>query len=182
MRVPVFLLLSVMMTGAAGASSFVAVPAPQGKATASTVVVAPPPAVSLETAASVDVPPEGIDPTVTLSYPFAAGEPPRELAIVAPPAALKQISPSIMAMEMRPEDRLALAKRSNGPFSQPVVIRGGIIGNPAAAPEAPAQPDQPQVASDAKPPEPAAAPEAPATPEPVEPPSPSPAAPTRAPE
>jgi hypothetical protein len=182
MQVPVFLLLSVMMAGAASASSFVTVAAPQGKATASTVVVTPPPAVSLETAASVDVPPEGIDPTVTLSYPFAAGEPPRELAIIAAPAPLKEISPSIMAMEVRPEDRLALAKEPDGPFSQPVVIRGGIVGDPAASPEAPAKPDQPQVASDAEPPAPAAAPEAPATPEPVAPPSPSPAAPVRAPE
>src|SRR5262245_375799 len=104
MRVRAFLVVSVMMTGAAGASSFVALPATKDKTTSSTVVVSPPQTVSFEKSASVDVPPQGIDPTVTLSYPFVAGEPPRDLPIVAAPAVLKEISPSVMAMEVRPED------------------------------------------------------------------------------
>lgn len=181
MRVMVSFLLSVMMTGAATASSFLVVPAPEGKATASVVIVTPPPAVSFETAASVDGdPPQGIEPTVTLSYPFVEGEPPRDLAIVAPAGVLREISPSIMAMEVPPEERVAAAGDARGPFSQPVVIRGGIVGDAFATPEA--QPEEPQVASDAERPEPAAEPEAPSHPEPVAPPSPSPAVPAPAPE
>jgi hypothetical protein len=143
------------------------------------VVVSPPATASFETA-SDSFPPQGIDPTVTLSYPFVEGEPPRDLAIVAPPAVLRRISPSIMAMEIRPEDRVAAAAGAHGPFSQPVVIRGGIAGDAFATPTA--QTNEPQVASDAERPKPAGKAEAPSSPEPVPPPSPSPAGPTHAPE
>jgi hypothetical protein len=182
MRVLFFLLLSTVMAGAAGASSFVVVPAPKGGA--SVDVVAPPATASFEATASDSIPPEGIDPTVTLSYPFVEGEPPRNLAVVAPPAVLRQISPSVMAMEARPEDRIAAAKESHAhaPFSLPMVFRGGIAGDAFATPAVPEQSDQPQVASDAKPPVAARDAKVPSQPEPVAPPSPSPAGPTRAPE
>jgi len=179
MRVLLFLLLSMAMAGAASASSFIVVPAPKGGA--SMDMVTPPAAAALE--AADDIPPQGVDPMVTLSYPFVGDKPPRDVAIVAPPAVLKQISPSVMAMEARPEDRVAVARgnRAHAPFSQPIVFRGGIAGDAFAAPAIPAQPDQPQAASDAKRPVAAGGAKAPDRPEPVAPPSPSPASPIRAP-
>ena len=185
MRVLLFLLFWAATTGAASASSFVVIAAPEKKLTGSMVIVGPPATAAVATHADA---PFGIDPTVTLSYPFVEGEPPREISIVPPPANLKRISPSVLSMDM---PRVAPAREKQPPLLQPMVFREGIVGDAFATPAGPveaepgepAQPaSAPEAATGGKAPQPAGASQPAEEPTPVAPPSPSPALPTRAPE